>query len=137
MHFVKRSLLYVKYPVSFHFRWIHLHKYAKMKTSLFMLLLLAYSIAGCSQVDTAVSKTSFVGCTPCDSLTREMLDLPAGTCDFIRWDIQLNLQQGTYLININFGEGKPNTSGFKNNGGQKSYNGKFTLTRDEKGACYQ
>lgn len=65
----------------------------------------------------------FVGSTPCDSLSKAILGLPPDTkCEFIRW----NLEKGSdsvFALTIVYGEGQPNTTGFKGGGEKRTLTG--------------
>ena len=70
------------------------------------------------------SEIVLVARTPGDSLVKSLLTIhPDTKVDFIRWDLTLKKGENdskTFLLNINFGEGQANTSGFIG-GGQKTY----------------
>ncbi len=72
------------------------------------------------------AQSIFTGSTPADAPVRTFLKIDNRIpIDFIRW--QLNLEpSGKYLININYGEGQPNTLGFKNGGKFAELSGEYT-----------
>lgn len=66
-----------------------------------------------------------VGSTPGDELIKSLLTIPSTTkVDFIRWDLKLTdagANQNSFVLNIAFGEGQPNTSGFKKDGEKRLF----------------
>lgn len=74
------------------------------------------------------TQSIFTGSTPADAPVRTFLKIDEQIAiDFIRW--QLNLEpSGKYLININYGEGQPNTMGFKNGGKFVELSGEYKTT---------
>jgi hypothetical protein len=72
-----------------------------------------------------------VGSTPCDSLSKALLELPPGTkCEFIRW--HLALEEGSdsaFALTIVYGEGQPNTTGFKGGGEKRTLKGRYKTTQ--------
>ena len=86
--------------------------------------------ASCAGVNvTASVKTVVLGSTPGDPSVKSMLSIPADKpIDFIRWELTLSEQKnnaGSFSLNLTFGEGKPNTSGFKGGGEKLSVNGSY------------
>ena len=66
--------------------------------------------------DIASGDTALTASTPCDSFIRSALGIPqAPLIDFIRWRLVLS-EDMRFSLHIHFGEGKPNTNGFKNGG---------------------
>ncbi|GHM98914.1 hypothetical protein WSM22_04040 [Cytophagales bacterium WSM2-2] len=66
------------------------------------------------------------------------MGIPANVnIDFIRWVLTLQTGSKNFQVEINYGEGEPNTPGFKNGGLKKSFEGKYTLSEDDKhyGKC--
>lgn len=78
---------------------------------------------------------NFVGSTPGDELIKSALTIPVDSkIDFIRWDLLLTnttSDQGTFSLTIIFGEGQPNTSGFKGGGEKLSFEGKYVLSKNK------
>ena len=76
------------------------------------------------------AQSIFTGSTPADAPVRTFLKIDQQIpIDFIRW--QLNLEpSGKYLININYGEGQPNTLGFKSGGKLAEVSGEYTTRTD-------
>lgn len=72
----------------------------------------------------ASTETVLVGCTPGDPLIKSVLNIFYKTnVDFIRWNLTLKSTVtgfNTFILNLNYGESKPNTLGFKE-GGEKLY----------------
>lgn len=60
---------------------------------------------------------TFAASTPGHSLIKSMLSIPEDAkIDFMRWDLLLKKNggaSGSFLLNISYGESKPNTLGFK------------------------
>jgi hypothetical protein len=87
------------------------------------------------------AKFILVGSTPGDSLIKSVLTIHDPTkVDFIRWDLVLEnvgAGSGTFLLNINYGIGKQNTSGFVDGGENKILNGKYTLINKNSKIIYQ
>lgn len=55
--------------------------------------------------------------------------------DFIRWDLTLqstNADRKIFTLDINFGEGQPNTSGFKGGGEKRSLHGEYHISAGDK-----
>ena len=81
------------------------------------------------------SNTVLVGSTPGDAVIKSMLSIdPGKQVDFIRWHLTLGRGDAkAYTLNINFGEAKPNTSGFKSNGENLSIQGTYTVSKSKIG----
>jgi hypothetical protein len=118
-------------------------KYQQYLLNIFLLacVLLTNSCSGASTANGLSSKTVLVGSTPGDSLIKSLLAIsPDKQIDFIRWDLTLNEAengQKTYVLNIVFGEGQPNTRGFKGGGEKLSFAGIYTAQKSKKGDIYQ
>lgn len=104
-----------------------------MFTRGFFIIVIAGVLTGlsaCAQTAELQSKR-MVGSTPGDSFMKAMLSIPNETLiDFIKWDLQLTAgakkDKGDFTLNINYGEGKPNTTGFIGGGEKKTYKGTYT-----------
>lgn len=110
-------------------------KFYLIKASLAACLLFTST---CSGANTAAlsPKIVLVGSTPGDSIIKSMLSIsPDKQVDFIRWD--LTLDQTAYVLNIVFGEGQPNTRGFKGGGETISIRGKYTVSKKPRGEIYE
>jgi hypothetical protein len=58
---------------------------------------------------------NYIGSTPANAVVRSFLGIPlTDSVDFIRWKLQLI--QGQFKLNCNYGIGKPNTNGFYEGG---------------------
>ena len=67
----------------------------------------------------------FIGSTPSHPVIESFFNIPPDdSIDFVRWRISFN--KNSYSVKINYGIGKPNTSGFVNNGKKAEANGLFT-----------
>jgi hypothetical protein len=73
-----------------------------------------------------------IASTPADSLVRAQLGIDRGTAvDFIRWDLSLMEEdetKGTYVLNIHYGVGKPNTNGFMKGGEKATIQGAYRVS---------
>ncbi len=103
-----------------------------------VLLIFWTTFNACSQANTSTQPaTVFVGSTPGDSFIRPLLNIPDKiTIDFIRWDLALQNKENkanTFTLNIMFGEGQPNTLGFKGGGEKRSFKGKYTVFENKDG----
>ena len=87
----------------------------------------------CSAADTHSPQFVLVASTPGDELIKSRLAIPAETkVDFIRWELNLKdlpAEEDTFMLNIVFGVGKPNTTGFMNGGENRSIAGTYTVTK--------
>jgi hypothetical protein len=104
-------------------------------------VLFTNSCSGQSTADSLTSKTVLVGSTPGDSLIKSFLAInPDKQVDFIRWDLSLNRAKNdskTYVLNIVFGKGQPNTSGFKGGGEKLSFEGVYTISKSQNREIYE
>lgn len=75
---------------------------------------------------------AFVASTPCQDAIKRLLSIPKETkCDFVRWDLRLALGQAkTFNLDINFGEGQPNTPGFWGGGQKLALTGTFDTVKN-------
>jgi hypothetical protein len=85
-------------------------------------------INACSQVSN-YSADRYVGSTPCDSLIKTSLGIPASTgCEFIKWNARLSFSSantGTFELTALYGISQPNTNGFKGGGSKITIAGKY------------
>ena len=89
-----------------------------MKISIVFLSLLL--IASCAKTQ---DKT-YIASTPAAPVVRTFLEIPlTDSIDFIRW--KLVLQNNRYMLECNYGIGKPNTNGFMNGGKKISLTGEL------------
>ena len=89
--------------------------------------------ASCSRTETAESTHHnfvLVGSTACDAAIKSALTIAADTkCDFIRWNLMLGqTRRKTCTLDLNYGEGQPNTSGFIGGGKRIAATGTFDVT---------
>ncbi len=112
-----------------------------IKTFLAACVLLTNSCSEASTANALSSKTILVGSTPGNSLIKSLLTIsPDKQVDFIRWDLTLSKTENhskTYVLNIVFGEGQPNTRGFKGGGEKLSLEGTYTVSKGQKGDIYE
>ena len=86
--------------------------------------------SSCSQINSTrnLSDTEiFVGSTPCDSLIKSLLQIPADAkCDFIKWDLNFRKSEkdpDSFQLKALYGEAQPNTNGFIGGGKKIEVNG--------------
>ena len=114
-------------------------------TLLFLFLLFSGISSGDKVKGDASSDTIFVACTPGDPLIKSLLNIPAETkVDFIRWHLTLTnagSEINHFMLNIGFGESKPNTQDFKEGGDKLSFEGEYSVFQavnwELKGTIYQ
>ncbi len=86
-------------------------------------------------------KVVFVGSTPGDSVIKSLLTIPQSTkVDFIRWDLSLDIDSTNskrFLLNINFGVAKQNTSGFISDGEKLTLQGSYNILKKNNRVIYQ
>ena len=95
--------------------------------------------SSCSFASEKNDKTVLLGCTPGDDLIKSQLSISNETIiDFIKWDLTLdNLNHNTFVLNIVYGESQPNTLGFKAGAKKKSYQGEYSISKDNGNEIYQ
>jgi len=70
------------------------------------------------------NEVNFTASTPSSSSVRKFLGISlTDSIDFIRWHLSIN--NNKYVLNCNYGIGKPNTNGFYNGGRTVSFQGIF------------
>ena len=103
-----------------------------------LALLFAACITGssCSQTpsaNTAPGADVFSGSTPCDAAIQALLKLPSlPACDFIRWRLTLHNSapdSNTFGLHLVYGEGQPNTLGFKGGGATRLLTGTYKVSK--------
>ena len=93
-----------------------------------LLLLFAFLLGSCSATSTA-PEIILVGSTPGDESIKSMLSISGDIkVDFIRWNIKLD-DKNAFVLEITYGEGKPNTLGFKGGGQSQAIKGTFLITK--------
>lgn len=99
-----------------------------------LLLLCVIFSTSCSATRTS-SEIVLVGSTPGDESIKSMLTIPTEIkVDFIKWNLKLKSENdslNSFQLDINFGESKPNTLGFKNGGEKRSFEGTFTISENK------
>ena len=91
---------------------------------IFILFSWTVLIASCASAE----KRNYTGSTPADITVRSFLGIPlSDSIDFIRW--QLAFDDNNYVLNCNYGIGKPNTNGFINGGKNITIHG--TMLKEE------
>jgi hypothetical protein len=114
-----------------------------MNSTLSMIVfVLAFAPTGASYVKHtpvfAKGEMILVGSTPGDAAVKSALSIdPSTHVDFIRWDLRMDEKPGPFVLNIVFGEGEPNTPGFKKGGEAKKFEGTYTLSKDARGDAYR
>jgi hypothetical protein len=78
------------------------------------------------------AEVTLVGSTPGDEFIKSALNIdPKTSVDFIRWNLILNSnQQNSFVLNIDFGESQPNTSGFKGGGETLFFEGAYRIIKN-------
>ena len=81
-------------------------------------------------VSCASSKeTNYTASTPASQLVRTFLGISlTDSIDFIRW--KLSITDNKYILECNYGIGKPNTNGFYNNGKKVAFHGPVKKERN-------
>lgn len=112
-----------------------------IKAFLLACVLFTNSCSGASTANGLSSQIVLVGSTPGDSLVKSLLAISDDKkVDFIRWDLTLNDTENrpkTYVLNIVFGEGQPNTRGFKGGGEKLNLEGVYIVSKSQKGDIYE
>ena len=103
-----------------------------------MLFAACITSNSCSQTPSTHNASGadvFTGSTPCDATIQALLKLPpVPTCDFIRWQLTLDKSapgSRTFQLRLVYGEGQPNTLGFKGGGTTRLYAGKYNISKWE------
>jgi hypothetical protein len=100
-----------------------------------LLFAVCFTSSSCSQTASTGKPSStevFTGSTPCDTAIQALLKIPpTPDCDFIRWHLTLNKESGNqaFELQLVFGEGAPNTVGFKGGGTTRTYIGKYQVSK--------
>src|SRR6186997_3002657 len=69
-------------------------------------------------------ETNYTASTPASPLVRTFLGIsPVDSIDFIRWKLSIN--DNKYILECNYGIGKPNTNGFYDGGKKISFSGEL------------
>ncbi len=100
-------------------------------------VLFANSCSGTEIINNSSPEINLVASTPGDALIKSLLTIDTNTkVDFIRWHLTLT-EEGTdsnnFVLNIVFGEGQPNTTGFKNGGEKRSFTGGYIVSNNKSG----
>ncbi len=83
---------------------------------------------GCSDSGEVSKDRHYTGSTPCETYTKSILGIPlSDSVDFIIWDLDLKSNRD-FVFKANYGIGKPNTSGFYNEGKTLSVEGKYDVS---------
>lgn len=106
-------------------------------TLLLTYVLFTNSCSGAEVPNNSSSGIVLAGSTPGDSLIKSLLTIrPDAKIDFIRWDLTLNNGENnanTFVLNVTYGEGQPNTLGFKGGGEKLSFQGKYIVSQSGNG----
>lgn len=101
-----------------------------MKLQLLILALCILLTNSCARASTVSAENLFVSSTPGDDAVKAIFRIPTEKkIDFIRWNLALN-QDETFMLNINFGEGQPNTNGFKGGGETRYFSGRYAVSNN-------
>lgn len=103
-----------------------------------VVLLLGIACAPANQTEHSSPGMVWVASTPGDEYIKTPLAIPANTkVDFIRWELNLFPSEKRFTLNLEYGESQPNTLGFKDGGAKRSYEGTFTVSKQEWGGATQ
>lgn len=88
-----------------------------MKTLLLLLTVVILAV-NCTQNARSVNRAmnlKFTGSTPGDKSIKSLIGIPTNdSIDFMRWELVLGeMNQPFFVLNLNYGLSKPNTSGFQ------------------------
>lgn len=93
------------------------------------LFLCIFLTASCSAKN-LVPEIILIGSTPGDALIKTMLSIPAETkVDFIRWNLIVG-NKNAFVLDITYGESKPNTLGFKSEAKQ-TIKGTYLIVKNQ------
>lgn len=94
-----------------------------------LLLICVFLTASCS-ASNIQPEIILIGSTPADELIKTILTIPTETkVDFIRWNLILD-DKNAFVLNIVYGESKPNTLDFKSNG-EQIINGTYLIVKNQ------
>jgi hypothetical protein len=84
----------------------------------------------CAKASTGVAENLFIASTPADDSIKSIFRIPIDKkIDFIRWSLTLSAG-GSFNLDINYGEGQPNTNGFKGGGEKLSFSGTYAVSNN-------
>jgi hypothetical protein len=103
----------------------------KGKKLQFLILVVSLLLTNsCTKANTSSAENLLIASTPGDDSVKEIFRIPVEKkIDFIRWHLILNQNQ-TFALNLNFGEGQPNTNGFKGGGEKLSFSGTYAVSNN-------
>lgn len=102
-----------------------------IKAFFLTIVLFAGSCSAFTSAEVSKSKIVLIGSTPGDAEIKSLLVIAADKAvDFIRWDLSFDPSGNEYILNINFGEGQPNTSGFKGDGEKRAILGRYSVAKN-------
>ncbi len=94
-----------------------------------MLQLLCVLLLATCSASNQKPEIVLVGSTPGDELVKTMLTIHSETkVDFIRWNLILD-DINAFVLDIDYGESRPNTLGFKGDGETKTFKGSFSVSK--------
>lgn len=95
-----------------------------------LLLICIFFLSSSCSARNIITEIVLVGSTPGDEPVKTMLAIPAETkVDFIRWNLILN-DKNAFVLDIAYGESKPNTLGFKRDAKQ-TIKGTYTIVKNK------
>ncbi len=90
-----------------------------------------FMFAASCQTSISNSNITLVGSTPGDTSILSMLSIPPTVkVDFIKWRLELGAN-GSFSMNIHYGESKPNTLGFINDGVKRIIQGTYSVEKEQ------
>lgn len=88
---------------------------------------LVMSAAACRNHPYAATGIHLAGSTPGDEPVKAMFGIPSATAiDFMRWDLNMNPNDHSFTLTLNYGTSVPNTRDLKDGGEFKKINGNYT-----------
>ncbi len=103
----------------------------QIAATLILFILCISSPSACSAASKVVVRSTeivLIGSTPGGVEMKQILGIDAGkSVDFIRWELKLSGEPGPFQIHITFGEGEPNTRGFKGGGETRELVGSYAV----------
>lgn len=88
---------------------------------------LVMSAAACRNHPSASTGIHLAGSTPGDEPVKAMFGIPSATAiDFMRWDLNMNPNDHSFTLTLNYGISVPNTQDLKDGGEFKKINGNYT-----------
>jgi hypothetical protein len=116
-----------------------IHKSHNLIQGLVVTMLLFTSTCTLANTGPLISaEIVLVGSTPGDVVIKSMLSIAADKkVDFVRWDLVLNENSRSYVLNGHYGVGKPNTPDFEGGGEKLRLSGTYKVSKDRNCDVYR